>query len=214
MAAAASPVLQGACQVFLGTTVEGNGCCQTLRNSHAILAVKGIVDNAPFFGTYELYSITNPPQDQRTFGWKVQKTLGNTMGTIRVLVEEAFGAQAQEKEKEFHASLHSYTPYTKTALQVNPMIAQIHAQVGKELPYQTAGCDRLSIFGGNGKDNCLTWAKKMAKIAGIASEWIPTDSVKAIPRAATDPDMKNQIYAGFAVAILAVIGVTLAALKK
>jgi hypothetical protein len=148
---------------------------------HAVIVVEGYQDNHLWVGQYDIKAIATAEKVADV----VQNSIGNTQGyiyKIDIFEKEIYGRD--------YSSFASQS-WTASPDDVRAMIQEIHQQKelleeGKRVgnlvfPFQTAGCKRLSILGGNGADNCVTWAEKYLAIARIGNEEIKTDKVKASP---------------------------------
>lgn len=202
MAAVAIPALQNACTVTVANRILGHDdhitCCG-LKNSHAVLVVQGTRTNgAPFIGSYEVWGVV---EAALTWSNSIQKALGNKQGTVGIRIREDAGVPNYLLNSFESSTVHRNVP----AANLNAMLQSIYAQRNQTIPYQEAGAGRLSIWGGNGGHNCITWVKSKLAIAGLDNGTLPTDSSVTIPEAHTNKKAQLAIYGTLAALAGAVV---------
>lgn len=162
---------------------------------HSRIILEGVIDGQKFRGRYELCNFMDTAN---VVGGVFQKKIGNIPGVIDSInvVEEADDVQ---DHREYEASYSSKSWFVSPA-RAQTMIAKIkeeQAVIAREKEeyerngdirvfthlYQCAGSARSLILGGNGGENCVTWAEKMLAIADAGNGVKPIDSIKAAPQA-------------------------------
>lgn len=157
---------------------------------HAVIVAEGIQENGDlFWGQYEVYG--KIIVDQRVAD-VVQRTTGNAQGYIaQINVRESTGPYTRD------CTSFSRKSWTVDPENVQRMIESIknaqtlteQANANNEEPpfkYQTAGSGRFSWLGGNGGNNCTTWAEEQLAQAGIGNGSILADLIKAMPELHAD----------------------------
>ena len=142
---------------------------------HAVIVVEGIQNNRVWVGQYD---ITASAVIETTTDI-VQDSLGNTPGyidQIRIFEGDKYGRDYS------NFSSKSWTADPEKVAHMITKIKEMQARLPDEkIPFQKAGSKRWPYFGGNGGDNCVTWAEKQLAIAGVGNAAIKADKIKASP---------------------------------
>lgn len=155
-------------------------CCGF--RGHAQIVVEGIEHGLPFFRRFDMIR-----GGKTHFSSKFQKWCGNEEGTIGEIRENG-------PSQRNYALLES-TQWRVPAADANRMMDAIRQEraaleqakrdgTDKDLfKYQNAGSKRWKLLlGGNGGENCVTWAEKKLAIAGAGNRGVILDSSKASPK--------------------------------
>ena len=185
--------------VWVVTLVNSVAGTNGILGGHAVIVVEGInKDNRLFQGEYDITANSFPEEQD-----SLQETLGNTLGVITKIRCNPLPAHRQLTDAPTAAFHRDYATLPIKSWYVSPklaldMITSIEndakliddevSSATKEgrnvqwpFKYQKAGSYRWNLWGGNGGENCVTWAEKKLAIAGAGNGKIAIDSKKAAP---------------------------------
>jgi hypothetical protein len=159
---------------------------------HARIVVEGVENGNSFVGQYEIAHYLGVSEGVKA---QFQKAIENEPGVIT-------GISVFERENYVHPAYSNYhsKSWFVTPENIRRMVQEVKKTQGlimAELEafqrtgdlkffthaYQKAGSARTPVLGGNGGDNCVTWAEKMLAIANAGNGVKPVDSFKAAPEA-------------------------------
>ena len=152
-------------------------------HGHAVIVVEGVEDGKPLFRAYDIIRGKIDPVGQSSW---IQRLMGNETSVIGDIRE----FRKNDRNYSAHDSAQWYAPPVAVAQMISMIHLHIHAfqnaklngTVPQQFKFQTAGSGRLWILGGNGGENCVTWAEKQLVVAGIGNRAIKVlDSIKASP---------------------------------
>lgn len=179
---------------------------------HAVIIVEMMKNKELFVGQYELLCFKPLEKDYRYF----QSLINNDQGRVTVIRSREGNKYYKNEKKNIDTEkLYTESPskswYAKPE-DVQKMIDTIEKDIKEVVEgcknatfpkfYQSYGSSRCHIFGGNGGDNCVTWANKMMAIAKVGNGVkLLESSAPALPLVHVYPTMTKLIITTITISI-------------
>lgn len=160
---------------------------------HAVIIVEGMTkEGSLFVGQYELRAKMLKSSGTQTMMDVLQGSTGNNQGYIGELRVIETDRYTHPKDlSEFSSKSWFVRPeYVQKMIDAIKKeydeLEEAKAERRELPPYQSAGSYRTRALGGNGGENCLTWAENRLRIAMInpINSWF--DWIKALPELHVD----------------------------
>jgi hypothetical protein len=168
-----------------------------LLGGHAKIVIEGFKDEQLYIAECHAMECKDEnQQDQKGyFDGTMLQFLSNTQCYIQPLFKDYQGKYPDGRESQYKYADHKSWLLPKE--EAEKVIAKTKQKItkfenGHPKKFQYGGAYRLGIFGGNGGDNCTTFAMKLLKAGGVELPIRPLDLVKAAPSKHTDKNTNEE----------------------